>query len=161
MAAMWPFRAIHESLFPQRRRLGILVVGRSEFAPRSGTHVMAQDLASPPPRPAEEAAPSPEARARASAASSPPAPAHSRPRYKSRPPKRLAPSSERAYRSFDRRRRRCRCAIIELRESEIDFFIKIGLLPANAPKTLKTLGNALNRYLDDHPLGGWAYKPRY
>jgi hypothetical protein len=49
----------------------------------------------------------------------------------------------------------------ELRESEIDFLIKIGLLAAKAPKTPRTLGRALNRYLDDHPLGGWAYKPRY
>jgi hypothetical protein len=51
--------------------------------------------------------------------------------------------------------------MVELREREIDFLIKIGLLPADAPKTLRTLGGALNRYLDDHPLGGWAYKPRY
>jgi hypothetical protein len=36
--------------------------------------------------------------------------------------------------------------MVELRESEITFLIKIGLLPANAPKTLKTLGNALNRF---------------
>ena len=77
------------------------------------------------------------------------------------PPKRLAPSSERAYRSFDRRKRGFRCATVELRESEIDFLIKIELLATDAPKTPRTLGGALNRYLDDHPLRGWAYKPRY
>jgi hypothetical protein len=49
----------------------------------------------------------------------------------------------------------------ELRESEITFLIKIGLLGADAPKTPRTLGGALNRYLNDHPLGGWAYKPPY
>jgi hypothetical protein len=68
---------------------------------------------------------------------------------------------ERAYRSFERRNRGLRCATVELRESEIIFLIKIGLLCADAEKNLRTLGNALNRYLDDHPLGGWAYKPRY
>ena len=66
-----------------------------------------------------------------------------------------------AYRCFDRRKRGFRCATIELRESEITFLIKIGLLAVDAPKTPTALGSALNRYLDDHPLGGWAYKPRY
>jgi hypothetical protein len=115
--------------------------------------MMAQDIASPPTLLPEEDASSVELPRSASA--------RLRPRYKLRPPKLLAPSSERAYRCFDRRRRGCRCATIELRESEIGFLIKIGLLPADAPKTPRTLGRALNRYLDDHPLGGWAYKPRY
>ena len=109
---------------------------------------MAQDH-SPPPLPAEDATPSVEAQTRP------------RPRYKSRPPERLASSSERAYRSFDRRKRGLRCATVELRESEIDFLIKIELLAADAPKNPRTLGNALNRYLDDNPLGGWVYKSRY
>jgi hypothetical protein len=122
---------------------------------------MVHDLASPPPFPAEEGTPLVEAQARPSAASSPPAPADSRLRYKPSPPNALAPSSERAYRCFDRRRRGFRCATIELRESEITLLIKIGLLGADAEKNPRTLGGALNRYLDDHPLGGWAYKPRY
>jgi hypothetical protein len=122
---------------------------------------MAQDLASSPPLSTEQAAPSPETKVRPPAASSPPGPAHLRPRYKSSPPKCLAPSSERAYRSFDRRKRGFRCATVELRESEIDFLIKIELLAADAEKNPRTLGGALNRYLDDHPLRSWAYKPRY
>jgi hypothetical protein len=122
---------------------------------------MAHDRSQPLPLPAEEDLPSVEVQARFSAASSPPEQVRLRLRYKSSPPKRLASSSERAYRSFERRKRGLRCAIVDLRESEITFLVKIGLLPSEAPKTPTALGSALNRYLDDHPLDGWAYKPRY
>jgi hypothetical protein len=51
--------------------------------------------------------------------------------------------------------------MVELREREIDWLIRIGLLDANVEKNPRTLGGALNRYLEDHPLGTWAYKARY
>jgi hypothetical protein len=118
---------------------------------RNQGQMMAHDLASPPLS-VEVATPSIEAPQSTSD--------RLRPRHKSLPPKRLAPSSKRAYRCFDRRKRGFRCAMIELSQKEIDLLIKFELLSPDAERNPRTLGSAMNQFLENHPFPTWAYKSR-
>jgi hypothetical protein len=50
-------------------------------------------------------------------------------------------------------------ARLSLRQTEVDFLIEIALSTPTGMNPTDTL-RTLNRYLDDHPLGGWWSKPR-
>jgi hypothetical protein len=67
---------------------------------------------------------------------------------------RLIPSAaaERMRRHRQRRRDGLRCLIIELRETEIDTLIRIGLLKAETRNDMDSVSRALYAHLD-HTLG--------
>jgi hypothetical protein len=63
----------------------------------------------------------------------------------------IAPSAaaERMRNHRERRRKKMRCLMIELREKEIDVLIRKGLLLADARNELYAVRDALYRHLDD------------
>jgi hypothetical protein len=65
---------------------------------------------------------------------------------------RPSPAAERMRRHRQRRRDGLRCLVIELRETEIDAFIRMGLLKAETRDDLLAVCEALYAHLD-HTLG--------
>jgi hypothetical protein len=60
----------------------------------------------------------------------------------------LTPAAERMRRYRDRRNKKMRCITIELRETEIDWLIRRGLLNREMRNDLIAVRDALHRFLD-------------
>jgi hypothetical protein len=59
-----------------------------------------------------------------------------------------SPAAERMRLHRERRRRGVRCLMVELRETEIDAFIQMGLLKAEMCNNRNAIAKALYAYLD-------------
>jgi len=61
-----------------------------------------------------------------------------------------SPGARRMARHRDRRRKRLRCIMIELRETEIDVLVRRGWLHPDDRANLAAIRRALHVYLDEH-----------
>jgi hypothetical protein len=66
---------------------------------------------------------------------------------------RITAGAERMRISRQRRREGMRCVMIELRDSEIDQLVALGLLTASSRDDINAVAQALYRFLDQSPIG--------